>query len=453
MVHKIHRGAELVNQPYLVVGFRQGVHDYSDVHFPRDIRGCESCHVEGDGGGEQADHWRRAPSRLACVGCHDDVDFETGANHSDSEIQQFDDAFCGNCHRDEAVVEYDQSIPGAHIPPYDSSANPELSLAITDVTTMTAGAQPAVTFTVSDASGPVDITTLNRVAIVFAGPTADYSQLLSDGRFTIQGGGSTGTLVDNGGGSYTYAPDGYTIPADAAETWSVGMEARTNSIAAGDDMVSFGANNPVVHVDLSDGTLGGGDPEPRRDVVTKEQCDRCHGDLRIHGNLRTEIEYCVLCHNPWATDEARRPGVDPMTNPPVSVDFKLMVHRIHRGSDLAGEYTVFGFGSNPHDYTDVHYPGNVAKCAKCHVEDTEVLPSPNGAVATVVHVAGTPVPQDDAILTPATAACTGCHDSSDALTHARLNSIVNDPDDWAESCSVCHGAGRTEDAAAKHAGD
>ena len=40
-----------------------------------------------------------------------------------------------------------------------------------------------------------------------------------------------------------------------------------------------------------------------------------------------------------------------------------------------------------------------------------------------------------------TAACTGCHDSPDTFTHARLNSIVNSPTDWAESCNVCHGEG------------
>ena len=46
MVHKIHAGAELENG-YVVIGYRQGVHDYGEVEYPADLNECESCHTGG----------------------------------------------------------------------------------------------------------------------------------------------------------------------------------------------------------------------------------------------------------------------------------------------------------------------------------------------------------------------------------------------------------------------
>jgi len=449
MIHRIHNARGLAAQPYLVVGFRQSVLDFTEeVGFPRDVRDCATCHQNG----AHAEHWRTMPSRQACGSCHDDVDFETGSNHQG--VQQFDDFFCNRCHRPDAIVEFDRTVPGAHVIPYQSSVNPALRLAITGVTNLTAGAQPTVDFTLSDRSGPVDITTLDRVAIVFAGPTSDYSQLLAAGNnLTIRGGGATAGLVANAVGDYSYTPAGYALSVDASGTWSVGMEARTAATAAGDESIRFGANNPVVHVDTSDGTLGGGTPLPRREVADSAKCDTCHGDLILHGNLRTDLEYCVLCHNTWATDEARRPGLDAVANPPASIDFKWLVHKIHRGSDLEVPYTVYGFGSTPHDYTEIRFPGDVRDCESCHLAGTHLLPLAETNSPTVVNIAGVPAPQATAIRTPAAAACTSCHDSLDAVTHARLASIVESPTDWGESCSVCHGEGSTVAVSQAHAGD
>ena len=62
------------------------------------------------------------------------------------------------------------------------------------------------------------------------------------------------------------------------------------------------------------------------------------------------------------------------------------------------------------------------------------------------------VAEPDAIRPPATASCTSCHDSPDAVTHALLNSIINGPfqGDWSESCAVCHGPGAAFDATVAH---
>jgi hypothetical protein len=46
MVHKIHAGVHLANG-YTIIGYRQGVHDYSEVEFPTDLNACEVCHTGG----------------------------------------------------------------------------------------------------------------------------------------------------------------------------------------------------------------------------------------------------------------------------------------------------------------------------------------------------------------------------------------------------------------------
>jgi len=453
MIHRIHYGEHLSKKPYYIVGNRQSVHDYSEVVFPQDARHCSKCHKDADDGL----NWMDAPSRAACIGCHDDVDFETGENHFDG-LALPDDTFCSTCHRGSITLplnpEFDKSVPGAHVVPYESSKNPQLRLTIAGVQGMTAGGQPKVRFTIADKAGPVAIADLDRVAILFAGPTGDYTQLISvSHRFNIQGSGAKGTLTTNAVGDYTYAPDGYTIPAGSVGTWSVALEARTKAIQAGPQSIRFGANNPIANVDLQSGTLGGGAPVERRTIVDEAKCDRCHGDLRIHGNLRTEVAYCAMCHNPWATDEMQRPGLDPATNPPQSIDFRFMVHRIHRGSGLQNPFTVYGFGGTAHTYNGVHFPGNIEDCETCHKAGTQLLPVASTASPVVLNIKGTPVPQDDAIRGPAAAACTGCHDNRDAFVHTQLNSIIRNVDNWGEACGTCHGEGRDFAVSESHTAD
>ena len=84
MIHKIHAGASLDND-YGIYGFRNSLHDYSNVNFTAGLDDCTICHT---GEGEDVANWSGVPTIEACGSCHDDVDFVAGTNH---EGGAFDD--------------------------------------------------------------------------------------------------------------------------------------------------------------------------------------------------------------------------------------------------------------------------------------------------------------------------------------------------------------------------
>jgi OmcA/MtrC family decaheme c-type cytochrome len=49
MVHSIHAGG-FRETPFVVIGFRSSVNDFSAVRFPRELRDCTNCHVQGASG-------------------------------------------------------------------------------------------------------------------------------------------------------------------------------------------------------------------------------------------------------------------------------------------------------------------------------------------------------------------------------------------------------------------
>jgi OmcA/MtrC family decaheme c-type cytochrome len=181
---------------------------------------------------------------------------------------------------------------------------------------------------------------------------------------------------------------------------------------------------------------------PRRAVVATSNCNGCHVSLSLHGGLRNQTEYCVLCHNPSNTDGARRPTSTvpgDRTLPNQGINFNLMVHRIHTGENLPANrpYVVVGFGGSHNDFSDVRYPamtptgsaGDTRNCAMCHVNGSQLnLPA---GLNPVTDPQGPLNP-----VQPVTSACTGCHVDIATASHALTNTNV-----LGESCAVCHGSG------------
>jgi OmcA/MtrC family decaheme c-type cytochrome len=234
------------------------------------------------------------------------------------------------------------------------------------------------------------------LAFAISGPTTDYTAVgLTP---TAVGGGASGTLTGpDADGVFSYTPT-LSIPADAIGTWAIGAEARRAvqlPPAQGYENIlptqtaQEAAPNPVFSFTVDDSTL-----VDRRIVVADDDqhCGACHGtfskDFSVHGNLRNNTQYCVICHNPNGTDFATRKqaGADGQL---AQIDFKRMIHKIHRGADLEQKpYIIYGFGGTPMDFSNLLFPGDLRDCAKCHVtvpEPTYLMPPfPGTAIGSIV---------------------------------------------------------------------
>jgi OmcA/MtrC family decaheme c-type cytochrome len=464
MIHMIHAGKELpsiVDGPpgsqYVVGGnvFAEKDADgtITGVGFPRPIEECASCHAEGP----TAEFYRTKPSAAACATCHDDVNPSEqttkagppGTNHPPGA---YADGQCTACHHEDASSEFDISVPGAHVVPAQSSMLAGLNLSIDDVRDVGAGQMPTIVFTLRNDAGDAlrDLSGLSNLSFNLAGPTTDYEQ-----RFTASpiGDDPDGTLTGpDGEGAFTFALS-EPIPADAVGSWSVGAEARRSVRLTDSISVNEAAPNPVVSF-----SVDGGEASPRRVVVEDQNCFSCHGEFSkgfsVHGNLRNRVEYCALCHNPNESDANRRrndPAAVAAASPVATIDFKVMIHKIHRGDDLAEPYAVYGFNSMPVSFNDLRFSGDLRICTECHAEGTAYLPPfPGTALGTLF---GHLDPQNgdeiiDGRLGPVTSVCTSCHDDPEATAHAEAETTA----DGEETCTVCHSEDRPFATSALHAG-
>jgi OmcA/MtrC family decaheme c-type cytochrome len=443
MIHSMHMGASL---PSVVAGtpLLLGGTDYSAVVYPADPgdpRRCETCHSQTTGA-TQATNYLTKPTRSACGACHNDVNFATGVNHAGGP--QFDDKLCANCHIPQGEIDFDASIKGAHVAPTESSLLSGIAVAITKVSNGTAGSKPVVSYTISDGKGnPLAASKLSSLSFVMAGPTSDYGYTSFGSDVTTPGYVSesaltAGTCGADGSCMYTFI---HAVPAKATGTYSIGVEGRrSETVLPGttkEQSIQYGAKNQVVSFAVDGSTVA-----PRREVVATSNCNNCHVALSLHGSLRNQTEYCVLCHNPSNTDISQRPNADVPADqalPPQGINFNLLVHRIHTGANLPADrpYVVVGFGGSHNDFSHVLYAamspkgsaGDTQNCEMCHANGSELnLPAGKNMVTD---------PQGPINpVQPITSACTGCHVDIATASHALSNS-----NQLGEACPVCHASG------------
>jgi OmcA/MtrC family decaheme c-type cytochrome len=463
MVHKIHRGASLpsvaAGTPYQIVGFQQSVHDYSTVVFPRPIEACETCHQ-----GEDAEHWRRKPALAACTSCHDDIVFSTpvpAGKVLHGGGTQPAGAPCNVCHAPTGSI---AGVTESHLSAAIDPARPEPAVEILEVTSSAPGQQPVVRFRVSVAGVPRDIVSAPLATLRFtvAGPNSDYAGWWQT---TVNGGGASGTLeaVDVAAGEFRYTfPASAAIPAAATGSYTLGAEASNQPTG----QPRFGAVSPTFAFAVTDATA-----VPRRQVVERELCNSCHGELAGHGGGRKNVSYCLMCHGPTDVNDERSPHPEIGDVFAQSVDFKVMIHKIHAGEDLGQPYILGGNpspnASNPNgtpvDFGEVRYPGRLSACSTCHVAGSFSLPLPAGRLGSREEIrrcnqdpgldtnaycepASFAVAQA-IVLPPETAVCTSCHDAPSTAAHAEVMTTIS----GLESCATCHGPGKTMDVARVHA--
>ncbi len=219
----------------------------------------------------------------------------------------------------------------------------------------------------------------------------------------------------------------------------------------------------------------------RVSVVDINKCLTCHERLGFHSNAgrNNNPDLCVLCHNTETTSSntfagyvAGAPGAWLIANSTDTgaffvsekpMNLKDMVHGIHAGEERSDPFNFIrgapnggGGGAGVYEFGEVVYPGKLADCQGCHkagAANFDVVTNPNSlwsAQKSNAETAGQLAVLDPKLysrLGPNTAACGSCHDSDEAKAHYNLNTSFGL---GSESCSVCHGPGRSEDVAVVH---
>ena len=287
------------------------------------------------------------------------MNFATGENHVN--LPQVSDNQCAQCHKPSGETEFDASIKGAHTVATRSQQLPGVVFAITAVDNAKPGQKPSVTFTVHDKAGnSLDITKMDMLNLVMTGPTTDYNGYVSEDV-------RKATPV---GGQYVYTFTA-ALPATATGSYAVGIEGYKNFT------INPGTVNSAVVRDVGFNKVfyfpvGGAKVAPRRQVVSQALCASCHDKLMLHGGIRQNVEYCVVCHNPTVTDS----GVRKTGDIPESINFKTLIHKIHTGSNLTTDFTVIGHGGSVNNYNDVGYVGDRRDCENAICPAPTIFRSP-----------------------------------------------------------------------------
>lgn len=191
---------------------------------------------------------------------------------------------------------------------------------------------------------------ITRAAVVDAG--------VSEVQETSERG--TGTLVDNGDGTYSYTflkdvtaalnpVDMTPITYDPALTHRLGIQMSGRPT---DSPFSLPAVN-ALHDFVPNGSM----VTVKREVVDTDSCNSCHGKLVAHGS-RYDTKYCVTCHTPSTTF-----GLQP-------VDMKVFIHKIHMGHNLPSVAAGGSYKLGNADFSDVGFPQPINNCRKCHNGET-----------------------------------------------------------------------------------
>tara|TARA_B100001540_G_scaffold233784_1_gene207977 strand:+ start:1008 stop:3281 length:2274 start_codon:yes stop_codon:yes gene_type:complete len=479
MVHKIHMGRDLPSVQdggeYAIYGFRDSKHDYSDLGYPQDIRNCVNCHVGTGTVGEredlvltaQGDNWAEVASMAACGSCHEDLDFSVHAGG------QEDDSGCGSCHSAGGPA---GSIADSHrILSQEASAR--FAAEVVRVVNSMPGDVPRAVIAISNPETGERYDLHNDPEFEGGSVNVRVSWDTRDYHNTGNGAEDAGSIsasalsgsTDNGNGTYSVSmpialPDGSEPPGVAASGSGVAVvEGRLSLV------LEEGADAETVPLVNAHGFFSIDEPDavavPRRDSVELGACLACHGSLSLHGGNRTDsINSCVTCHNPRNTDrEVREIAADPPTDGKAeeSLHFKTMIHGIHAAAMRENPLQIVGRnGGTTHVYDEeeVHYPGNLANCTACHGDSGFGLALADGVLGTTVDTGADHTdPADDTVVSPMAAACASCHDSDVAAAHMEsqgasfaTSQAALDSGAVVETCVVCHGEGKANDAWVSH---
>jgi len=351
-----------------------------------------------------------------------------------------------------------QDIPGIHVAIVSlggaSGANGAFQV----------GDSLSVTFSVTKTDGTDwDLSEMNYGRTLASGPSSNYQRVLPEASNVAT------TAVDNGDGTYTYTfanpfPTRYLAPLnDSAAFGAADGELTGQALLPGTYTLGlyFGWNYTVDNVAFRDAgnatqdfLFGSATALDAREVVKQENCNACHMSLRVHGEMRRDVKLCLLCHTAGAED---RISAAAGGTPGVSIDFKVMIHKIHDGSHLPSvlgvktldngvldytaapvPYEIVGYQDSISDFSDVKFPVwpnfNVAMPKDANYS-TLSSTDPDGSSGPLL----SPKSRNDTIRTGVTA-CAKCHGDPDGAgplaAPAQGNLHKTHPTE--QACYSCH---------------
>ncbi|WP_100145281.1 OmcA/MtrC family decaheme c-type cytochrome [Shewanella carassii] len=462
MVHRLHAG-------HHIAGFLSGEAKeyFGEIGFPAELNNCASCHNNGDS-------WNANIYREACVGCHINVNFETGVGHSDFNLAQADDSQCQSCHGSGALSPMQAHKVGKRAE-YAELLTVEFTSATAAAST-TAG-NKLVTITANVSFNGQPLTDAAQLAVLNKDATL-IGNVDTRGEVTRWGsrpGLASGSAVN---GVLTLTAD---VPeAQAMGTIYVGTEANfcvdnSGKIAACAEGMPFDAVNPIgATSSVKFYNLDGGDAVTARFAIAERmsaseaKCNACHGTLDYikgtrHGTYT--FDQCMDCHNNsyygsyHGTSEYNTGNLDADGKPIFAEvpgllyanrDLMTVAHRFHSGN--WGEAAIFRDASG-----ELHgYPGVETECAACHKDETPLFAADGGLTSAkrAIKISASEY------ISPVAESCRTCHAHSDAaaLAHFKSNGALvagdaaTDANLPVESCATCHAEGKTYGVDKVHAG-
>jgi OmcA/MtrC family decaheme c-type cytochrome len=462
LVHKIHFGQHLPSliddgKPYIIWGFRNSNHDFSGTTYPQEVINCNRCHAgEEDIEFNQAQkipapsamltddgyNWVINPTKMACQSCHEKLFAENkklnGNIPTTNHTEFTDEKQCAGCHRDRGAAEPGSLQPNqAH---RDSVIENALTLAmnIIEVTNTGPNESPIIKFSVTRDGEALDIKAFNGKVIIGVAwdAAADYDNdglsgfdaLNIEIKDTIDKSTALGNNIFQLDLS-TIGLSGKKI-ALGQDTIAVIMIGHEVVETSPDEIVSPMKSQVAFYA--SEGSIA----TPRREVVDTEKCNSCHNRLAnvdgghqgFHAAPGDNVQVCIACHG-------SNLGFFGET-----ADFRYLIHAVHASEFRENEYRP--------KIDDVLFPGDLADCQTCHKANTHQLPLAFNTPITT----GT----SGLFTSPTATVCSSCHDSDIAKAHMESAGgaqfsvdkqlIIDNP----ETCSVCHGPGKTADVDVVH---
>lgn len=323
---------------------------------------------------------------------------------------------------------------------------------------------------------------MDRLRALVSGPTFNYQRVIPETS------GPLADSVDNGDGTFSYTfedpiPDVYVAPYNDTDSFTAD-DGEMTGMALLDGTYTVGLYGFWSYDVGSDGfrevgdstfdfLLGAADTVEPREVATLANCNSCHDQIQAHGGQRRNLVICLMCHTAGSEDRNVASAAD--GTPGASVDFRIMIHKIHNGAHLPSvlgvttnpdgsrdyeadpqPYELVGFGNNVHDFGHVEFPvwpslnypmlrdegysglsdeaqdledimrGGVISCDQCHGDPDGAGPLPE------------PVNGDLAYKQPTRQACGSCHDDwvFELPYVANGQTMAAQFDD--ATCTVCH---------------